>query len=297
MLLRISESFGIAPEQLLYDKPPERTSTADFASTIDFLQQAQRLGIRSFHPIRDTALFDLIPFVQGMFSGEICITGSSLKGLQEDVNHEFVNQIDRVRDRRDQVGLKVLMTHPKFGYHRESLEGRTRGSIVSEIFQGLKWAMTRLQVRPADIKMVKASPTCFSIFVQDGHRGVGLVNPYPTMKQAFTSLSLIVESVQRADAPGRAQSIYHNYFNSNFSSPWNDTSGKITVTLADALKECGQEKDDELLVREAADLTKLLDDLEKQKVQPVAPRIPESPPTSANRKRLSSGRVQSREVS
>lgn len=277
LLLRIANVTGVSPHELLSGRG-EKPVQIDFQPTVQFLEQAQRLGVKALGMDRDAALFDLLPFLNGMYTGEVNITGSSLKGLQQDSNHEFIKKLIEVARDRPKIAVRTLMTHPKYGYTREFLENRISGSIVSEIFQGIRWGVGILEIPPENIKFVKASPTCFSIFLWNGREGVGFVNPYPLMKQAFTCFSLTVRSVDRPDAQGgRAQSIYQSLSNANFHTPWEDTSGNITVPLSVAIDECTNGKDkDELLRREAVSLNAFLTD--KKKKESVK-HIEAAPPT------------------
>ncbi len=211
-----------------------------FLQAGDFLTRADDMGIVGFETNRDAALNHLIPFISSMYAGEICITGSSLRGLQQ-ANFEFVEYLVRAH-LQQKIPVKIMFTHPEKGSERENLEGRVQGSILAEIWQGVRWALLTIGVDEQNIRFAKASPTIFSVFAWNGRKGMGLINPYPIQQQGYMTFCVILRSVDnRAERrPGHAQPtpIFEKLMGANFRQPWEDKTEIISVSLQRGIDEC-----------------------------------------------------------
>lgn len=204
-------------------------------SGIEFLQQAEGLGVDGIYQDRTSALGYLLPFAEKMRAGEINITGSSLRGLEQRSEHRFVSYLEKLGN-NPQFKMKVIMTHPALGPKREHQENRPKGSIVREIFTGINWCIEVLNIPPENIRLSIVSPSSFSIFLIDGPEGRGIINPYPTMRQAFLSYTLAVRKVSAEKGAGEAVSIFETYLSANFREPWVDPN--VTVALKEGLEDC-----------------------------------------------------------
>lgn len=232
---RIADKFGCRPEALIAGDAYPNKEKDPLQSGIDFLRQAQYLGVDGLFPDRTLALGYLLQFAQEMRSGEIKITGSSLRGLEQKSEHGFVRRLIEFGN-NPLIEMKVIMTHPMHGPEREHQENRPEGSIVREILTGIIWCIEVLKIEPENIKLSKASPSSFSIFLLDGPEGRGLINPYPTMRQAFLSFTITVHRGANGKGPGEAVSIFETYLQANFRDPWDDQN--VTVDLIKGLEEC-----------------------------------------------------------
>ncbi|MBU6409889.1 MAG: hypothetical protein KGR98_05820, partial [Verrucomicrobia bacterium] len=143
--------------------------------------------------------------------------------------------------------IRVMFTHPQTdGFRREVLEGRVGGSIVTEIFQGIVWAMDYLNIPPENIRLLKASPSIFTVFAWNTRTGVALLNPYPLMAQAFLSFSLIIRSSDRLPGQAHLTALYETLYRANFNDAFYDQTGKITVDLQAGIDECCAAEDGRL---------------------------------------------------
>jgi len=232
---RIADKFGCRPETITHgDAYPERDKNP-LQSGIELLQQAKSLGVDGIYQDRTSALSYLLEFARKMRSGDINITGSSLRGLEQRSDHKFVDYLKELGS-NPHFKMKVIMTHPKYGPAREHQENRPKGSIVREILTGISWCIEVLNIVPDNIKLSKASPSSFSLFLIDGPEGKGIINPYPTMRQAFLSFTLAVRKVSAEEGSGEAVSIFETYLQSNFYDPWVDPG--VTIGLIEGLNEC-----------------------------------------------------------
>jgi transcriptional regulator with XRE-family HTH domain len=252
LIPHLAEITGKNPEELLGVESPSDTTIQNFEHTISFLSQAGELGIIGLEATRGTGLLRIVNFLRKMHVGEVAITASSLRGLQQDRSNEFVRALRFLSNQRRQVKIRILFTHPLNGYDREILEGRVAGSIVTEIFQGIAWAMQFLNVRTEDIRLLKASPSVFSVFAWNESQGMGLINPYPTMAQGFVSFAVLLKSI---DAHGARMhhgiSLFGSLYRANFRDVWQDAeptgTKKICVDLDTGFQQCLQSKDDRLI--------------------------------------------------
>ena len=232
----IATATGCRREQILTGEGyPQRTKRS-LDPALLFLQQAKLVGVEGLHAERAPALTELVEFASNMRAGRISITGSSLRGLEQRSEHDFVKLLQRFANDRPKVELRVIMTHPKHGSVREHLEHRPKGSITREIFAGISWCLEVLHIDVANIRLHNASPCCFSIFLEDGPEGCGLINPYPAMRQSFMSFALVVRRVAETGVGGGAMSVFQTYRQANFEDPWQDQ--RVTTSLPDGMTEC-----------------------------------------------------------
>jgi transcriptional regulator with XRE-family HTH domain len=236
-LAAVFENTGIRPSELFGKEPVRRP----LLPAMQFLSDSHDLGIVGICRDRRAGLYRLVEFMDSVHQGELLITGSSLKGLKQDITHPFVRALSNIcSKRKDNVSVKVILTHPWFASHREHVEQAPAGAIVREVFDGIWWCRNHLTIDIDKIKLIKAGPTCLSIFIVDHRqqRRLGLVNPYPMMSQAFNALSMIVEPAELTTT-GQMPSVFDSYIEANFRTAW-DSSGRsgVTETLERTMEEC-----------------------------------------------------------
>ncbi len=232
---RIAEVLGCRQEAILSNEPHPEAGTLPFHKAVEFLQKAQLLGIDGLYPDRPSGLSHLVPFAEEMCGGKVFITASSLRGLEQRPEHRFVRRL-MAFGHSPTFEVSVIMTHPRLGSEREHQERRPPGSIVREILTGITWCIESLRIPPSHIRLTTASPSSFSIFLIDGPEGRAIINPYPTMRQAFLSFTLAVRSVPVDGRAGEVISVYQTYLEANFREPWQDQ--QVTVGLIKGLQEC-----------------------------------------------------------
>lgn len=230
----LSAIFGCHPEEIRIGRISD-DQILPLQPALEFLQQAQNLGVDGLFQDRASALEHLVPFLKKMRMGQILINGSSLRGLEQKSELEFIQSLVKLGG-NPRITMKVIMTHPKIGPNREKQEGRPEGSIVNEILTGINWCVETLQIEPKNIKLSTASPSSFSIFLLAGTEGRGIINPYPTMRQAFLSYTLVVRKVPSNKGAGEAVSIFDTYLRANFNDPWDGRY--ITKELIEELRDC-----------------------------------------------------------
>jgi transcriptional regulator with XRE-family HTH domain len=231
----IADVAGCQPEVITTGRIYVEGQKLPLQPAVEFLQQAQDLGVDGLFRDRAAALGYLVPFVNKMRGGKIFITSSSLRGLEQRSEHRFIRRLVELGG-NPRLEMKVIMTHPKLGSKREHQEHRPEGSIVREILIGINWCLEVLHIEPANIRLSIASPSSFSIFLIDESEGQGIINPYPTMRQAFLSYTLAVCKVPADRGGGEAVSIFETYLGANFLEPWNDPN--VTTELKSGLEEC-----------------------------------------------------------
>jgi len=205
-----------------------------FHKAMGFLEQCESMGVEAIFADRTAALTHVLPFATEMRRGRVLLSGSSLRGLDQQAEHPFVRRLmDFCHDPKFDV--KVIMTHPKLGHNREYHERRPRGSIVGEILTGINWCLDVWGLKPCSIRLSLASPSSFCLFLVDGPHGRAIVNPYPTMRQAYLSYALAVRSFDGVNSNDVAVSVYRTYLSANFEEPWQDDG--VTVELARGLEE------------------------------------------------------------
>lgn len=233
-LPRLCRELDVDPEHLLGMTDREARPTHPFEDARRFLDQVLGLGVEAIYPDRGRALFHLCPMLERVRKGQMLVTGSSLKGLHQDNDHEFLKILIQ-QTRRGAISMRVVMTHPLYGSSREELERRSAGSIVDEVFAGTRFLTQVLKVPTGAIKFMRAPPTCFSIFLEDGHQGLALINPYPLMRQAFSSVSTIVRQLNEPGG-GRTHSVYSAYRIANFVDVWEHQTVVDWQTMIDQCK-------------------------------------------------------------
>ena len=234
---RIANVTGQHPEAITTGNPYPDIGDHPFREAGKFIKQAELLGVDGLFADRAAALGHLLPFAKKMRKGRVNITASSLRGLEQKSEHRFVRRLMEF-GRNPNFEVQVIMTHPKLGSRREYQEHRPTGSIVREILTGINWCLDVWNIAPSDIRLSIASPSSFSIFLIDGPEGRGIINPYPTMRQAFLSYTLAVRNVPAEGSAGEAVSIFQTYLAANFREPWQDEN--VTVGLEEGLEECWQ---------------------------------------------------------
>lgn len=219
----------------------QRTASVDrehpFLHAVQFLQHARDLGIEDVFQTRSAGLLAMTPFLRDTTHGKLFITASSLRGVREDVGNPFVRALAEMQQRGEPAfDIQAILTYPKIGDHRAKVEGRVEGSISAEIVQGVKWLLRDLRVPASNIKFLKASPSMFSLFIMRGDDGLGLLNSYPAMAQAFTAFSLIVRP-----NPTSGHDVFSRVLTNNFHFPWNSADSDITVDLVQTIQDCKAE--------------------------------------------------------
>ncbi len=151
------------------------------------------------------------------------LVGTSLRGLiwdkfgDEGVRNAILNKI-----RGDGCEVRVLLTHPAFAHLRQALEQIQRKEsfhIAQEILETV--AMLRDIKFPHEwVRFVRGTPTTFGIMTSE----LMLLNPYPLQKQAFTSVTFLIDS-QNGKNP-----VYRSWDQSHFSGVWD---GDNVDTLRD----------------------------------------------------------------
>jgi len=151
---------------------------------------------------------------------EIVIVGTSFRGLlwpgpgEEKIMKAISKQI------RSGCKVKFLLTHPAFAHLRQKLEGIQRREsfhIAQEILETIK-VLKMEGVPHSDIRFVKGTPTIFGIMTSK----LILLNPYPYQRQAYNSISFVIDSKE-----GKNE-VYRSFDQSHFSGVWN---GRNVVEL------------------------------------------------------------------
>jgi len=233
----LAEVAGCREEEILYGNAYPDFGKHPFNETLKFLQQAAILGVDGLFTDRAASLGHLLAFAERMRKGKLYITASSARGIEQRTDHLLVQRLMEMGP-NDHFEVRVIMTHPKLGSKREYLERRPTGSIIREILTGINWFLDVWQIKPIDIRLSKANPSSFCIFLVEGPEGRGIINPYPTMRQAFLSYTLAVHKVAAGGGAGEAVSIFQNYLTANFEEPWQDSH--VTEGLVDGLEKCIQ---------------------------------------------------------
>jgi len=234
---QLADVTGCRPEAITTGNAYPGLGEHPFHEALKFIQQAKQLGVDGLFGDRSAALGHLLPFAERMRKGKVYITGSSLRGLEQQSEHRFVRRLMDL-GQNPHFEVRAIMTDPKLGSKREYQERRPTGSIVREILTGINWCLDVWQISPDDIRLSIASPSSFCIFLIEGPEGRGIINPYPTMRQAFLSYTLAVRKVAAEAGAGEALSIFQIYLAANFVEPWQDSH--VTVGVEEGLQECLQ---------------------------------------------------------
>jgi transcriptional regulator with XRE-family HTH domain len=226
VLVWMAKRAKVAPWELFFGEA--RRPAPPFQEAAAFLQRANEMGIVNLEPDRERALSKIVPFIDALDSGTVDITGSTLRGLRQKSPDPFVIAVRRKRE-PVRLAVRILFTHLEQAFLREELEGRNPGAIVQEVVEGIRWARDTWHLDWQDIKLVKAPPALFSVFVGDREqaRGVGVANIYPLMTQAYVSPAMVLQNT------GNPSEIYQALHRTNFADPWE----KASVTVKGAIED------------------------------------------------------------
>ena len=158
---------------------------------------------------------------------EIFIVGTSFRGLiWPGPGEEKLMEAIKDRIEKSDCKVKFLLTHPAFAHLRQSLEGiqrRENFHIAQEILETVK-ILKVAGVSHNDIRFVKGTPTIFGIMTSN----LMLLNPYPYQRQAYTSVTLVLDSNN-----GNSQ-VYRAFEQSHFRGVW-DGSNVVELNGYDLL--------------------------------------------------------------
>ncbi|WP_321495059.1 hypothetical protein [uncultured Desulfobacter sp.] len=176
------------------------------------LKQISRVGLVAAFPERRYAF----PYISDAISTEdkeIYIVGTSFRGLlwpgigEEKLMAAISNKI-----KNSDCKVRFILTHPAFAHLRQSLEGIQRKEkfhIAQEILETLL-EFKKAGVNHNDIRFVKGTPTIFGIRTSK----MMLINPYPYQKQAFNSITFLLDSNDGENE------VYRSFDQAHFSGVW-----------------------------------------------------------------------------
>ena len=224
---------GLIYENLLKDSLREAAlrSYSEFSETA-FLKSIEKLGQESailedltkrlLH-IGDVGLVGAFPerryafaYIEDAIASEgkeIFIVGTSFRGLlwPSPGEERIMRQIaDKIRD--STCSVRFILTHPAFAHLRQALEvvqRRERFHIAQEILETVK-ILKDAGVGHHDIRFARGTPTIFGFMTTK----MMLLNPYPLQQQAFTSLTLVL------DSKSGENSVYRAFERSHFRGVW-----------------------------------------------------------------------------
>lgn len=200
-------STGVVQPEVAYQKPaqdeiaPALTRIIEASSAVERIQQRaqQQLdesdelkrnirlaGIYRIYPERGEAFSAFLAFIAEEQS-EIVIVGSSLRGLLQEEGKEYREIRELLKERRSDVRLRFLLTHPKVADLRAVQESRREMEIGSEVLCSVKILKNEWGLADECIKLYQGPPTCFGIKTDRAM----LLNVYPYMKEAYASPCLI----------------------------------------------------------------------------------------------------------
>jgi len=182
--------------------------------TLHLLEKLDRCGIRDVHSNRAAALTAFLPFLERAES-RVCLVASSLLGVTR-VAPERVATALKSKARQ----LLVLMTHPDTSQLREAQEGRSPGSISSEIRESAR-TLRDWGVEKENIRFYRGAPTIFLLFTEERM----LANPYTYQTEAFKTVTFELAPVSETDSFAR-DDIYSQYSVNHFENPWKSASSK-----------------------------------------------------------------------
>jgi len=169
-----------------------RVSAREVQNEVENMMHLRDLGVERAFKRRKDALPIVCEWLRGEAT-EIAFVGTSLRGLfWEEVGSKEVASIlaSRLKENKRTCRFKFLLTHPAFADLRQGLERIHRPEdfqISTEIRESAR-RLLEMGARPAEIRFVKATPTCFAIKTST-HM---LINPYPLENQSLASFCLIV---------------------------------------------------------------------------------------------------------
>ena len=184
------------------------------------LMHISQVGLYAAFPLRRYAF----PYIADQIKTEdkeMYIVGTSFRGLLwPKIGEEKLMENITKKIADSDCKVRFLLTHPAFAHLRQSLEGIQRREdfhIAQEILDTLL-IFKKAGVSHKDIRFVKGTPTIFGIRTSKSM----LINPYPYQRQAFKSLTLIVDS-----ANGENQ-VYQAFDHAHFNGVW---EGRNVVKL------------------------------------------------------------------
>ncbi len=232
-LSKLSQFLGVSPEYLLYGEPP--TQPGSLRGGLDLLRAANEFGTESLHRDRHDAMSFLVPFAKDMYEGEIKITGSSLRGLWSATTHPFIQEFTNICHSRPQVQVRCMLTHPRIAHSRETQEGAPHGTIALEVLRGLRWLVEDLRIPVVNMRLCRAHPSTFSLFLHGMSVGRAIITCYPIAATAFESITTGIRRLS-PNEEGAARSQYSLIMAANFDRPFGDAN--IAVGVLDGLREC-----------------------------------------------------------
>lgn len=152
---------------------------------------------------------------------EIYIVGTSFLGLLRPEVHGQRELLEAIKDRiqAPQCQVRFLLTHPAFAHLRQSLEGVQRREgfhIAQEILETVV-LLRELGVPYKDVRFVKGTPTVFGIMTSR----LMLLNPYPYQRQAYTSVTFLLDSNHGESDPARGlNAVFRAYDDAHFRGVW-----------------------------------------------------------------------------
>ena len=167
---------------------------------LDLLNVVHDAGIIGVYRERKSAFAQFASYINDE-EKEICIIGSSLKGLLQNADFKEIREKLEFKMRSANVRVKFMLTHPSVADLRAKQEQRELTDIGKEIVQTLE-LLRDWNVPTRDVKLYLGTPTSFAIMTTRKM----LINPYSYMGPAYHSPCLILE----------AGSDHHHYFFDEF---------------------------------------------------------------------------------
>lgn len=187
----------------------ERKRLVDVIYVLNHLKD---VGLVAAFPERRHAFEYVLDWVVGE-EKEIYIVGTSFRGLfwPEPGDARILKKItDKITSKDCEV--RFLLTHPAFIHLRQDLEAIQRPErfhIAQEIFDTVVM-LKNAGVDPNSIRFVKATPTLFGIMTSR----FMLINPYPLQRQAYTSITFVIDA-QKGENP-----VYRSFSDAHFKGVW-----------------------------------------------------------------------------
>lgn len=176
------------------------------------LMHISQVGLFAAFPQRKYAF----PYIADTISAEekeIYIVGTSFRGLLwPSIGEEKIMKSISEKIKNSECKVRFLLTHPAFAHLRQSLEGiqrREEFHIAQEILDTLL-IFKRAGVDYKDVRFVKGTPTIFGIKTSK----YMLINPYPSQRQAYKSLTLIL------DSDNGENQVYQAFDHAHFQGVW-----------------------------------------------------------------------------
>ena len=208
------EGLRIDLGELLGESPLDSGDTP-LAYVRNLLKDVDEMGIRGVFHNRGEAL-DSFRLALEREVDAITIVSSSLTGVLRVATAKFA---ELLRSKACSVReFRVLMTEPReMSRLREAQEGRSGGSIESEIRENVARVVSDWKVRKENVRFYRGAPTVFLLFTSERM----LLNPYTYQTEAFKTLTLEVART------GFRDDIYSQYVENHFQRPW-DSSNSLS---------------------------------------------------------------------